>query len=210
MIAAMYRAKLHARDRKARLLIGPPGGHLGGVAIFWESTTQRCIFGALRARSKASGHASRATSLRPSSGSTCATFHASSCTTSQRGTSRSASSASLGARYPRVESTKGALAYLPDHEPALGVRRFPLAPDWTSGFALAKGVGLLVHDAQYSTTEYADRVGWGHSAIEPALAFARLAGVRRLVTFHHNPAHRDADIERLTGEAVAAVQRRSV
>ncbi len=107
----------------------------------------------------------------------------------------------------RVESTKAAFAYLPDHEPALGVPRVPLAPDWTSGFALAEGVELLIHDAQYSTAEYADCVGWGHSAIEHAVAFARLAGVRRLVTFHHDPAHNDADIERrLTGDTVAAAQ----
>ena len=106
----------------------------------------------------------------------------------------------------RVANTKDTFAYLPDHEPALGVRRFPLAPDWTSGFALAKDAELLVHDAQYSTTEYADRVGWGHSAIEHALAFARLAGVRRLVTFHHDPAHSDTEIDRLTGDAVAAAQ----
>jgi phosphoribosyl 1,2-cyclic phosphodiesterase len=106
----------------------------------------------------------------------------------------------------RVESANAAFAYLPDHEPALGVPHFPLAPDWTSGFALAEGVELLIHDAQYSMAEYADRVGWGHSAIEHALAFARLAGVRRLVTFHHDPAHSDADIERLTRDAVAATQ----
>lgn len=104
----------------------------------------------------------------------------------------------------RIASPHATLAYLPDHEPALGARRYPPAPDWTSGFDLAEGVDLLIHDAQYGTEEYADRVGWGHSAIEHTLAFARLAAVRRLVTFHHDPAHSDADVDRLTADAVTA------
>jgi phosphoribosyl 1,2-cyclic phosphodiesterase len=103
----------------------------------------------------------------------------------------------------RVTAAAGTLAYLPDHEPALGVRRFPEAPEWTSGYTLARGADLLIHDAQYTDAEYAERVGWGHSAIGHAIAFARLAGVRRLVTFHHDPAHSDADLERMTADALA-------
>jgi phosphoribosyl 1,2-cyclic phosphodiesterase len=106
----------------------------------------------------------------------------------------------------RIATSRAALAYVPDHEPALGVPDFPAAPDWTSGYALAAGVDLLVHDAQYSDEEYADRAGWGHSAIGHVLAFARQAAVKRLVTFHHDPSHTDADIDRLTGAAVAAAR----
>jgi phosphoribosyl 1,2-cyclic phosphodiesterase len=103
----------------------------------------------------------------------------------------------------RIVTRQGALAYLPDHEPALGAPRFPLGPEWTSGHHLARGVDLLIHDAQYTTAEYAAHVGWGHSSLEHALAFAALAGVKRLVTFHHDPAHGDDDIDRMTAEAVA-------
>ena len=105
--------------------------------------------------------------------------------------------------YP-IASPHATPAYLPDHEPALGARRFPPARDWTSGFDLAEGVDLLIHDAQYGTEEYADRVGWGHSAVEHTFAFAHLAAVRRLVTFHHDPAHRDADVDHPTADAVTA------
>jgi hypothetical protein len=103
----------------------------------------------------------------------------------------------------RIEGEGGTLAYLPDHEPALGVSHFPLSAEWTSGYLLARGADLLVHDAQYSLAEYAAHVGWGHSALDHTLAFARLADVRHLVTFHHDPAHSDDDIDRLTAEATA-------
>ena len=79
----------------------------------------------------------------------------------------------------------------------------PAAPDWISGFALAAGVDVLVHDAQYSAAEYVDHVGWGHSALTHTLALATAAGVRRLVTFHHDPGHDDDTLTRLLDEACA-------
>jgi len=106
----------------------------------------------------------------------------------------------------RLASPRATLAYLPDHEPALGAPDFCAASAWTSGFALAEGADLLIHDAQYSAAEYAHHLGWGHSAIEHALAFAALAGVRHLVTFHHDPAHNDDEIDRLTAAATSAAR----
>ena len=97
----------------------------------------------------------------------------------------------------RIAADSASLAYLPDHEPALGVPHFPLAGDWTSGFALARGADLLVHDAQYTLEEYKDHVGWGHSAWEHAFAFAELVGAKQLVPFHHDPAHDDAFLDGL-------------
>ena len=106
----------------------------------------------------------------------------------------------------RLECADGVVAYLSDHEPALGARTFPQAADWTSGFEIARDADLLIHDAQYTDEEYARRVGWGHSRIADALRFATLARVRKLVTFHHDPEHSDADIERLTESALARQQ----
>jgi phosphoribosyl 1,2-cyclic phosphodiesterase len=104
----------------------------------------------------------------------------------------------------RIASPAGTVAYFPDHEPALGHPTFPGPRDWTSGHALARDVDLLIHDAQYSPAEYPSHVGWGHSSTEHTLAFAQLAGVKHLVTFHHDPSHTDDDVDRLTAEAVAA------
>jgi len=95
----------------------------------------------------------------------------------------------------RISEGARSLAYLPDHEPALGLREFPGEPEWTSGFDLAAGADLLIHDAQYTTEEYQKRVGWGHSSIRDAIAFATVAGARRFVPFHHDPTHDDAMLD---------------
>jgi phosphoribosyl 1,2-cyclic phosphodiesterase len=106
----------------------------------------------------------------------------------------------------RLETPNATLAYLSDHEPALGLARFPGPPQWTSGHALAHDADLLIHDAQYSRQEYPAHVGWGHSCIDDTLAFAALAGVRHLVTFHHDPAHSDDMLDRLTADAATAAR----
>jgi phosphoribosyl 1,2-cyclic phosphodiesterase len=97
----------------------------------------------------------------------------------------------------RIGEDSKTVAYLPDHEPALGCRRFPERADWTSGYDLAERADVLIHDAQYTAEEYAMHVGWGHSSIDHALAFAGMSGARRLVTFHHDPEHDDATIDNL-------------
>jgi ribonuclease BN (tRNA processing enzyme) len=82
-------------------------------------------------------------------------------------------------------------------------RRHRRLPHWTSGYELAAGAALLIHDAQYTEQEYCERVGFGHSTIGHALEFAALAGVEQLVPFHHDPAHPDADLDRFFVEALA-------
>jgi phosphoribosyl 1,2-cyclic phosphodiesterase len=102
--------------------------------------------------------------------------------------------------YRIVEGTTS-VAYLPDHDPALGSDCISADPRWLSGHELALGVNLLIHDAQYSEPEYADHVGWGHSSVIHAVKFAEAAQVQRLVTFHHDPWHDDAALDELLVEA---------
>jgi ribonuclease BN (tRNA processing enzyme) len=98
------------------------------------------------------------------------------------------------------------LTYLPDHEPALGVEHFPLSGEWTSGYALAAGADLLIHDAQYSPEEYADYAGRGHSSIRHALTFAALAEVKHLLLFHYDPAYTDDALDQTVAALVAETQ----
>lgn len=100
----------------------------------------------------------------------------------------------------RLESARRAVAYLPDHEPALaGIER--RAPQWLSAGDIARDVDLLLHDSQYFEDEYVARIGWGHSSVAHAVAFSEAVGAKRLVLFHHEPNHSDRDLEQLEDRA---------
>jgi phosphoribosyl 1,2-cyclic phosphodiesterase len=101
----------------------------------------------------------------------------------------------------RIESEASSVAYLPDHEPALLGPIARRSRDWISGSSLAEDADLLLHDAQYSEDEYGDRVGWGHSSVVDAVAFARASGAHRLLLFHHDPSHSDDVLERMEATA---------
>lgn len=105
----------------------------------------------------------------------------------------------------RIEADGGTLTYLSDHEPMLCARGFALGSQWISGAALAAGVDVLVHDAQFTPEEYETRVGWGHSTLEHAARFAAAVGARRLVPFHHDPGHEDALLDTLIEALPASV-----
>ena len=59
----------------------------------------------------------------------------------------------------------------------------------------------------YSSKEYPQHVGWGHSAVDDTLRFAALAGVKQLVPFHHDPAHNDDDLDRMITAARTTTRR---
>jgi ribonuclease BN (tRNA processing enzyme) len=44
-------------------------------------------------------------------------------------------------------------------------------------------------------------VGWGHSTVQQAIAFAACAAVKHLLLFHHDPTHTDEDLERMVASA---------
>ena len=101
----------------------------------------------------------------------------------------------------RIECDGTSMCYLPDHEPGLGASLADLEPEWISGYDLACGASVLLHDCQYTDDEYAEHLGWGHSPLEDALTFATRTGVERLVLFHHDPMHTDDFLDAFAGRA---------
>ena len=106
----------------------------------------------------------------------------------------------------RIQSANAALAYLPDHEPALGGQAFARDASWTSGYKLAEGADLLIHDSQYSEEEYRERIGFGHSSLGHAFRFAEASKVKHFVPFHHDPTHDDDTLDRLFERAIRDAQ----
>jgi phosphoribosyl 1,2-cyclic phosphodiesterase len=69
--------------------------------------------------------------------------------------------------------------------------------------ALAKDADVFIYDSQYTPEEYTAKRGWGHSTFEEGVKLARLAGVKRLVLFHHDPTQNDAAVREKEARAKA-------
>jgi phosphoribosyl 1,2-cyclic phosphodiesterase len=107
----------------------------------------------------------------------------------------------------RVDVGGLSIAYLPDHGPGSTPKN---TDDYIPSpvLELCDGVDILIHDAQHTPAEFAAKWDWGHCTTEYAVEVARAAAARRLVLFHHDPAHGDDDlvaIERCTADYSARI-----
>jgi phosphoribosyl 1,2-cyclic phosphodiesterase len=107
----------------------------------------------------------------------------------------------------RIEDGDVSLCYIPDHEPGLGAPLGELDDDWISGFDLARGATMLIHDCQYTDQEYPNHIGWGHSPVSDALGFARRVDAGQLLLFHHDPLHTDEFLDGLHADVVSLWER---
>lgn len=107
----------------------------------------------------------------------------------------------------RIRAAGATVAYIPDNELVGG--DYPVASEWYDHLVeFIRGADLLFHDAMYSESEYAHRVGWGHSTYDQALELATVAGVRRLQFFHHAPERTDEELAHLLDGYRAGLTRR--
>ncbi len=102
----------------------------------------------------------------------------------------------------RLEESSRVITYMPDHEPALGRSSISKRGDWVSGYALARGADVLIHDSQYTDEEYEAKPGWGHTSHSQLLDFAALCEVGSVVTFHHDPSHDDGMLDDVHDELI--------
>jgi phosphoribosyl 1,2-cyclic phosphodiesterase/CheY-like chemotaxis protein len=101
------------------------------------------------------------------------------------------------------------VVYSTDHEPhdrglAFGERP-PMHGEDEAHRRFLEGADLLIHDAQYTASEYPDRIGWGHSTVEFVVDVAMAAEVKRLALFHHDPMRTDDDLDRVVESCRARV-----
>jgi phosphoribosyl 1,2-cyclic phosphodiesterase len=90
------------------------------------------------------------------------------------------------------------VTYISDHQAPLDLESIA-----EPVLELAASADVLVHDAQYTTEEFAEKAHWGHCTIDYAVEVARRAGARQLVLFHHDPAHDDDRLDQLLAVARA-------
>jgi ribonuclease BN (tRNA processing enzyme) len=102
----------------------------------------------------------------------------------------------------RVELGDVVVVYIPDHGPGCS-HEHPDVHVPADVLDLCAGADLLIHDAQHTVAEYADKRHWGHSTIDYAVEVARRSGARSLALFHHDPTHCDESIDRNEAHARA-------
>lgn len=112
-------------------------------------------------------------------------------------THRSSAHPKNGVLLYRVSYRKRSVVYATDIEQKNG--------GYPDVIEFVRGADLLIHDAQYLTSEYLShtnsRKGWGHSTVERAVEVAQKAKVKRLVLFHHEPTREDKDVQMIERQA---------
>src|SRR5690606_6710886 len=102
----------------------------------------------------------------------------------------------------RVDLGGASVAYIADHQmPHDGSHRVN-----DEVLELCDGVDLLIHDAQYTPEEFAQKYYWGHCTVDYAVFVAQEAGAKRLALFHHDPSHDDATLDDLLAYAQRAAE----
>jgi phosphoribosyl 1,2-cyclic phosphodiesterase len=114
----------------------------------------------------------------------------------------------------RLITSDGSIAFFPDNEPfpegVPPMRPGAAADDPAGSFARSenrkmieflRGTDVLIMDTQYDADEYQRHVGWGHGCVDDVVSLALQAEVKKLFLFHHDPAHDDAKVAQMLGDA---------
>ena len=96
----------------------------------------------------------------------------------------------------RIEYEGRSFCYITDTE------HVPGKPDQNI-LGLVEGTDLMIYDSTYSDDEFPSKVGWGHSTWQEGIRLAKVANVKKLAIFHHDPTHDDAYMERVEASANA-------
>lgn len=103
----------------------------------------------------------------------------------------------------RLEWGGRSVVYISDHQQP-GVDVYD-APDAVR--ELCDEADVLIHDAQYTRPEFAQKSTWGHCTIDFAVWLAHECSVGTLVLYHHDPAHDDDRLDELSRYAASLCRR---
>jgi len=98
-----------------------------------------------------------------------------------------------GATGYRIEHAGKSVCYVTDTEHVPGRRDRAIVD-------LVRGADIFIYDATYTDEEYPRYAGWGHSTVQEGARLAEAADIGRLVTFHHDPSHDDAFLDRVAAD----------
>lgn len=99
----------------------------------------------------------------------------------------------------RIDWNGISVAYISDHQ-QVGRGEFSVSE---GARELMEGVDLLIHDSQYTASEFEVKSDWGHCTIDYALWLAAECKVGTLALFHHDPSRTDDAIDDAARAAVA-------
>lgn len=94
----------------------------------------------------------------------------------------------------RIEYQGKSICYITDTEHVAD------APD-AQVLGLIAGADIVIYDSTYTDDEYPRFKGWGHSTWQEGVRLCDAAKAKRLVIFHHDPAHDDAFMDRIAADA---------
>jgi CheY-like chemotaxis protein len=100
----------------------------------------------------------------------------------------------------RLEADGASLVYACDHEPFSrqpSIDKIEIGEQDRRHADFLRDADLVIHDAQYTATEYADKIGWGHSPAEYAVELCTAVGVKQLALTHHDPMRDDDSLDHI-------------
>ena len=99
-----------------------------------------------------------------------------------------------GATGYRIEHAGHSICYITDTEHVPG-------KDDQNILGLIEGADLVIYDSTYTEEEFPNRIGWGHSTWNEGVRLCRMADVKSMAIFHHDPEHDDDFMDKLGAEA---------
>lgn len=104
----------------------------------------------------------------------------------------------------KIQINGQSFGYVTDNEALIGYhgdpakidRHHPLLEPHLSFIDFFEDCHTLIHEAQYSPTEYQKKVGWGHSSVSNAAVLLKYCKSKEWIVTHHDPSHADEELQK--------------